>query len=453
MQLILLSGGSGKRLWPLSNDTRSKQFLRVLQAPDGSRESMIQRVTRQIRQAGIADSLTFATGAAQRESIVNQIGDNVSIVTEPERRNTFPAIALACGYLSKEKQCADDEVVVVMPCDVYTESGYFDTIARMAQAVEQGAADIVLMGIEPCCPSEKFGYIVPSGDGKDGLWRKVERFTEKPDAARAAELLKMGAVWNGGVFAFRLGHIRQLVDKYVPAGSFSELRERYAEFPKISFDYEVVEKAASVAFVPYSGKWKDLGTWDTLCEELPSVSQGKVVMGGNNENVHVINELNTPLVCEGLKDAVVALSPDGILVCGKDASEGIKDKVEQIITAPKYEPTLWGSRRELDASLDSSGIMTRTCCITIEKGKSVCWQSSAGKTSWTVVQGSGTLTSTSAVAAPSAATSAATSSAAAATFKAGMTVNLRAGEKYQLSADLGEEIRLIELKSWKNDEL
>ena len=390
MQLILLSGGSGKRLWPLSNDTRSKQFLRVLQAPDGSRESMIQRVTRQIRQAGIADSLTFATGAAQRESIVNQIGDNVSIVTEPERRNTFPAIALACGYLSKEKQCADDEVVVVMPCDVYTENGYFDTIARMAQAVEQGAADIVLMGIEPCCPSEKFGYIVPSGDGKDGLWRKVERFTEKPDAARAAELLKMGAVWNGGVFAFRLGHIRKLVDKYVPAGSFSELRERYAEFPKISFDYEVVEKAASVAFVPYSGKWKDLGTWDTLCEELPSVSQGKVVMGGNNENVHVINELNTPLVCEGLKDAVVALSPDGILVCAKDRSDRLKDLVEGIGDRPMYEERRWGTYRVIDVSTYSDGTQSLTKSLTLKAGKGISYQLHNHRSEvWTIAEGKG----------------------------------------------------------------
>lgn len=390
MQLILLSGGSGKRLWPLSNDTRSKQFLRVLQAPDGSCESMIQRVSRQIRQAGIADSLTFATGAAQRESIINQIGDSVSIVTEPERRDTFPAIALACGYLSREKQCADDEVVVVMPCDVYTESGYFDTIARMAQAVDQGAADIVLMGIEPSCPSEKFGYIVPASDKQEGGWYKVERFTEKPDAARAAELLKTGAVWNGGVFAFRLGLLRKLTERYVAAASFEELRSSYSEFPKISFDYEVVEKATSVAFVPYSGKWKDLGTWGTLCEELPSESQGYVVMGSANENVHVINELNTPLLCDGLKDAVVAVSPDGILVCSKDRSEKLKDMVSSIGGRPMYEERRWGTYRVIDVSTYSDGTQSLTKSLTLKAGKSISYQLHNHRSEvWTIAEGKG----------------------------------------------------------------
>lgn len=146
MQLVLLSGGSGKRLWPLSNDARSKQFLPLLKSPDGGMESMIQRVVRQIRNSGLNGELTFATNAAQRDSIINQLGDGFGIVAEPQRRDTFPAISLACSYLSMEKHCPDEEAVVVMPCDVFTESGYFDTIARMTKAVEDGVADIVLMG-------------------------------------------------------------------------------------------------------------------------------------------------------------------------------------------------------------------------------------------------------------------------------------------------------------------
>ena len=471
MQLILLSGGSGRRLWPISNDNFSKQFIKLLRGECGQTESMIQRVVRQIRQSslfansedgaasgktdGTTGSLTFATNIYQKDIIINQIGEDVGIVCEPERRNTFPAIALSAAYLSLEKHCCDDEVVVVMPCDVYTEAGYFETLAKMAREVEKGSAELVLMGIKPDSPSSKFGYIVPSDSDaleKQGVCR-VERFTEKPTREKAKELLRKGALWNGGVFAFRLGYLREISGKYCNAADFESFRDSYQSLPKISFDYEVVEKAQSVAVVSYQGKWQDIGTWNALCEELPGNSVGNVLMGPGCENTHAVNTLGIPMYCEGVRDVVIAASPDGILVCGKDESEGIKDKVEQIITAPKYEPTLWGSRRELDASLDSSGIMTRTCCITIEKGKSVCWQSSAGKTSWTVVQGSGTLTSTSAAAAPtdSAAPSVATS--AAAILKAGMTVNLRAGEKYQLSADLGEEIRLIELKSWKNDEL
>ena len=281
MQLILLSGGTGKRLWPLSNDARSKQFLPLLASPNGGMESMIQRVVRQIREAQLTDNITFATNAVQRDSIINQLGEDVNVVTEPERRDTFPAIALATSYLAKEKKCNDDEVVVIMPCDVYTESKYFATIAKMVEAVENNVADLVLMGITPTYPSEKFGYVVPesvsskesaistesvksakSAFNNDCL--RVARFTEKPNEEKAKELLKQNAFWNGGVFAFRLGYMMNIVNQYIQAETFQETHKRYTEFPKISFDYEVAEKAESVAVVPFSGQWKDLGTWNAL---------------------------------------------------------------------------------------------------------------------------------------------------------------------------------------------
>lgn len=216
MQLILLSGGSGKRLWPLSNDARSKQFLPLLASPNGGMESMIQRVVRQIREAKLTDNITFATNAVQRDSIINQLGEDVNIVTEPERRDTFPAIALAASYLAKEKECSDDEVVVIMPCDVYTESKYFATIAKMVEAVENNVADLVLMGITPTYPSEKFGYVVPeSTQSLESVFNneclRVARFTEKPNEEKAKELLKQNAFWNGGVFAFCLGYMMNIV--------------------------------------------------------------------------------------------------------------------------------------------------------------------------------------------------------------------------------------------------
>lgn len=157
MQLILLSGGSGKRLWPLSNNARSKQFLPLLEKEDGTFESMVQRVVRQAKDAKLTDNITLATNASQLDIITNQLGDTVSVVTEPERRDTFPAIALAASYLKFAKGCADDEVVVIMPCDPYTDAGYFETIGKMVECVRQNVADLVLMGIQPTCPSEKYG--------------------------------------------------------------------------------------------------------------------------------------------------------------------------------------------------------------------------------------------------------------------------------------------------------
>jgi mannose-1-phosphate guanylyltransferase len=324
MQIILLSGGSGKRLWPLSNNARSKQFLPLLQTPSGEVESMVQRVVRQIGESRLSGKITIATNSSQHDIIINQLGDNVDIVTEPERRDTFPAIALASGYLSMAKECSNDEVVVIMPCDPYTETEYFDVIADMVAAVERNEADMVLMGITPTYPSTKFGYVVPVAEdcGKSVL--RVKRFTEKPDTKRAEELLAEGAFWNGGVFAFRLGYMVDILEKYIKADSFVELRNRYGELPKISFDYEVAEKAESVAVVPFNGKWKDLGTWNSLTEELSSTAIGNALLGEQAENTHVINELGIPVFCNGVKDIVVAGSPDGILVCGKECSENIK---------------------------------------------------------------------------------------------------------------------------------
>lgn len=393
MQIILLSGGSGKRLWPLSNEARSKQFLPVLSTPHGGKESMIQRVVRQISTSKLSAQVTIATNAGQRDSILSQLGEDVDMVLEPERRDTFPAIALSSSYLSQEKRCPSDEIVVVMPCDVYTEDGYFDVIARMADAVARGVADLVLMGIHPTSPSEKFGYIVPdlaAVQNNDAKSIPVKRFTEKPDAEKARALLSEHALWNGGVFSFRLGYLMDIVKKYVKADSFEEMHARYAELPKISFDYEVVEKAGSVAVVRYEGSWKDLGTWNTLCEELHENYSGKVVAGVNNENVHVLNELNLPIFVDGLADAIVAASPDGIMVSSKESSERIKEYAEQLRARPMYEDRRWGTYRVLDSFRYSSGQESLTKTITLHPGKSISYQKHHHRSEvWTIVDGIG----------------------------------------------------------------
>lgn len=388
MQLVLLSGGSGKRLWPLSNNARSKQFLSLLETADGGRESMLQRVVRQASDAGLSDNLTCATNVAQKDIIINQLGDRVNIVTEPERRDTFPAIALAASYLSLAKSCPDDEVVVIMPCDPYTESGYFETMARMVKAVEQDVAELVLMGITPTYPSSKYGYVVPAGECPGGY--RVKRFTEKPTESVAQELLAQHAFWNGGVFAFRLGYMMDIVRRYVKSDSFEDTRARYAEFPKISFDYEVAEKAASVAVIPYSGEWKDLGTWNTLTGEIKTLVTGNALLGPKCENTHVVNELQYPIFVDGLKDAIVAASPDGILVCAKDETENIKQYVEKLSHRPMYEERRWGTYRVLDDSVYADGRHSLTKSITLRQGKNISYQIHHHRSEvWTFVQGEG----------------------------------------------------------------
>ena len=385
MQIILLSGGSGKRLWPLSNGTRSKQFLKLLSAPDGSMESMVQRVVRQLVQANIDAPITIATSASQQDAIIAQLGNAVTIVAEPERRDTFPAIALASAYLVKEKRLADDEIVVVMPCDPYTDLSYFDTIKQMAQQVEANLADLVLMGIRPSEPSTKFGYLVPNPSNP----MLIQSFTEKPSRERACQLLSQGAVWNGGVFAFRLGYLRQIIDKYLPDTSFTQFRARYSELPKISFDYEVAEKATSVGVVYFNGAWKDLGTWDALSRELSHSCIG-LAFEHQCADTTAINELNIPLVCHGTTNLIVAASPDGILVADKSRSDNLKQPVGMLNQRPMYEARRWGTYRVIDNLEFPDGFCALTKQLTLIPGCSISYQRHAcGDEVWTFIDGQG----------------------------------------------------------------
>lgn len=392
MQIILLSGGSGKRLWPLSNNTRSKQFLKLLTAPDGSKESMVQRVVRQLRESGICDSITVATSQSQHDVIINQLGEDIPVVTEPERRDTFPAIALACSYLAYGQKCDTDEVMVVMPCDPYTEVGYFRAIRRMADAVDNGAAELVLMGIKPTYPSSKYGYVVPDTDAQDKDIFRVSRFTEKPDAATAEKFIAEGAFWNGGVFAFQLGYMMEIVARYMKAGTFTEIRSRYREFPKISFDYEVAEKARSVAIVPFAGEWKDLGTWNTLTDELSEHTIGNVVMDNESENTHVINELELPIMCIGACNLVIAASNDGILISDKSKSENIKAYADRLQRRPMFEERRWGEYKVMDSIEFPDGFKSLTKRLKIKAGKGISYQVHRHRDEvWTFVDGKGEL--------------------------------------------------------------
>ena len=393
MKIILLSGGSGKRLWPLSNNTRSKQFIRLLPTSDGQRESMVQRVVRQLKESNIEGSITVATSVSQKDVILNQLGEAASIVTEPERRDTFPAIALACSYLAYEKQSSSDEVVVVMPSDPYTEQGYFSVIEKMSECVRNHVADLVLMGIQPTYASEKFGYIVPNPQKSQEDYFFVERFTEKPNVQKAQELMKLGALWNGGVFAFRLGYMLDIIAKYTQAHSFQEIRSKYSDFPKISFDYEVVEKAESVAVVPFAGQWRDLGTWNSLTEELKDKTIGNVYIDQESKNTHVINELGLPIMCVGGENLVIAASNDGILVSDKSKSETIKTYADQLQGRPMFEEMSWGEYRILNIIALPNGEKTITKEVTILKGKTLQQiEPSLECKVMTVVSGEGNLT-------------------------------------------------------------
>ncbi|WP_165056688.1 MULTISPECIES: sugar phosphate nucleotidyltransferase [unclassified Adlercreutzia] len=389
IHLVLLSGGSGTRLWPLSNGSRSKQFLKVLRDERGRHVSMVQRVFSQIERVTAELDVTIATCEAQKESIERQIEGGYSLVLEPERRDTAPAIMLACAHLAMKQGAGLGDTVVVMPIDAFADQAYYDRVLLLDEAVRSGAAKLVLLGVEPTYPSEKYGYIVPAS--REGDAWPVGRFTEKPDKQQAAELISQGALWNCGVFAFRLGYLTGITSKYADAEGYEELRSRYAELPKISFDYEVVEKASSVAVVPYAGMWKDLGTWNTLCEEMAEEASGRTVGVETCENSHVVNELGMPLVALGLHDAVVVATPDGILVADKDQSSYMKPYVEQVAESrPMCERRRWGTYRVIDSSVHPDGAKSLTKELVIEEGCQLSYQRHEHRSEmWTVVSGFG----------------------------------------------------------------
>ena len=393
MRVILLSGGSGKRLWPLSNNTRSKQFLKLLESPSGEMESMFQRMMRQLNEIGAAESITIATSASQNDIITNQLGTtSADVVTEPDHCDTFPAIAFSSAFLAMEKGCGHDEVVVVVPCDPYTEKGYFDTIIKMQKAVKDGKADLVLMGICPTYAPTKFGYIVPQSANANEDVLAVDRFTEKPDENHAEQLIAEGAFWNGGVFAFKLGYMMGIVEKYVKADTFAELKSRYNELPKISFDYEVAEKAESVAVVPFKGMWKDLGTWNTLTNELSNYAVGNVITDGNTANTNIINELDLPILCIGTNNLVIAASNDGILITEKKRSENIKKYVDVLRQRPMYEERRWGEYKVIDIMEFPDGNKALTKRLHVKAGKCISYQIHCHRDEvWTFIDGEGQL--------------------------------------------------------------
>lgn len=391
MKLVLLSGGSGKRLWPLSNDSRSKQFLKVLRGKNGGFESMVQRVWRQLEAAGMAESCYIATGKSQLDIMHSQLGDDVPIIVEPQRRDTFPAIALASAYLYSMVGASSEEVVCFLPVDPYAADDFFHRVKDLENAVETSGADLALMGVRPTYPSAKYGYIVPLETAiQTDSYLNVSHFTEKPDEATAQCLIEQNALWNCGIFAFKLGYMTGLLqDKGFPL-QYEELVKQYDLLPKISFDYEVAERAKHIVVLPYDGEWKDLGTWNTLTEEMDTNLIGKGIISEDSNNTHLINELDIPVTVLGLSNAVVATGPDGILVADKKASPRIKEMMKDLDQRPMYEERRWGWYRVLDYTKFAEGNVVLTKRLGISAGKNLSYQTHAKRSEvWTIISGFG----------------------------------------------------------------
>lgn len=425
MNIILLSGGSGKRLWPLSNDIRSKQFIKIFKTDD-EYESMAQRMYHQIRKIDSDAKVTIATGKSQVSEIHNQLGDEVGVSVEPCRRDTFPAIALAVAYLHDVQGVGVDEPVVVCPVDPYVEDDYFEALKKLADIAAEGKSNLVLMGMEPTYPSEKYGYIMPKT--KDEV-AEVETFKEKPDQETAKKYIEQGALWNAGIFAFKLSYVLNRAHELIDFTDYDDLFSKYGTLEKISFDYAVVEKEKSISVMRFSGVWKDLGTWNTLTEAMSENTLGNVI-SEKCDDVHVINNLDIPVLVMGLKDAVVAASPDGILVTDKEQSSYIKPFVDKIEQPVRYAEKSWGSLTVVDVEKESMTIK-----ITLNPGHQMNYHSHDRRDEvWTVVSGKGkTIVD-----------------GMEQDVKAGDVVTMQAGCRHTLINDGDEELQVIEVQLGKD---
>lgn len=385
MNIILLSGGSGKRLWPLSNDIRSKQFIKLFKDENGKYESMVQRVYRQITEVDNDADVTIATSKTQVSAIHNQLGNKVDVCVEPCRRDTFPAIALAASFLYYEKNVSRDAAVVICPVDPYVENSYYEGVKKLGKLAEEGQANLTLMGIEPTYPSEKYGYIIPKE--KEDV-SAVSEFKEKPTVSVAEEYISQGALWNAGVFAFKLGYLVDKAHSMIEFKDYKDLYDKYDTLTKISFDYAVVEKESSIQVMRYSGDWKDVGTWNMMSEVMSDPTKGNVTLDDTCENTNVVNELNIPILCMGCKDMVIAASGDGILISDKERSGYMKPYVEKISSDVMFAEKSWGTYTVLDAQ---PGAMTIR--IKINAGSAMSYHSHEHRDEvWSVLSGSGKVT-------------------------------------------------------------
>ena len=386
MNIIILSGGSGKRLWPLSNEVRSKQFLKVFRRADGTSESMLQRMYRMIHEVDPDSKVTVATSGKQVSAIRAQLGASAGISVEPCRRDTFPAIALSAAYLHEIQGVDEDEPVIVCPVDPYVEKDFFRMFGKLQDQIRKDEANLALIGVEPTYPSEKYGYIIPASPDSVSF---VETFKEKPDAVTAAKHIEQGALWNAGVFAFRLRYVLDIAKKMFGTSEYDSLLRDYEGLTKISFDYAVVESEDRIQVLRFSGAWKDLGTWSTLTEAMSEETAGNAV-AAQCESTHIINELQIPLIALGVKNLAIAATPDGILVADKNCSDQLKEFVAD--QRPMYEKRVWGEYMVLDYRIQSDGNNSLTKHVIIKPGKHISYQRHEHRTEiWTFVDGTGEL--------------------------------------------------------------
>ena len=339
MKVIILAGGKGTRLWPISRGSFPKQFLKL-----GDDHSLLQKCVKRFLPLIDPSGIVIVTSADYRHLVRNQLCDidpcfENQIVVEPEARNTAPAIALGMKYLQEECGLLDDEVVVISSSDhlISPPEEFLKALNTAEEVAKQGY--LVTFGVKPTHPETGYGYIKTMKTA-GSMVCKAEAFIEKPSLEIAQEFLRSeDYLWNCGIFAFTPARFWSELENLAPQiaqlvdGSVQDMIERFAELPNISIDYAVMEKSSNIAVVPLTLSWSDIGSWDSVFDVLEKDHNQNVKIG----NVFDVDTKNCLILggkrlisTIGLEDMLIIETDDAILIGKKGESQKVKKLVEEL---------------------------------------------------------------------------------------------------------------------------